>query len=533
MTSLARWWDDVSPLPDPHGYGERAVKFLQLLKHPKSKAAHGRFELAPWQERIVRRVYGDTDDNGERRVKTVFMLLPRGNRKTSLGAGLALLHTVGPERIPGGQVVSAAVDRKQARIAFEEAQGIILQAKTLVAATQVRDARNRIEHRKSGAIYEAISAEAGGQHGRTPSFVLADELHAWRGDALWNVLRTGVTKTAGSLLWIITTAGAGQENLVFDLYQYARKIAAGEIDDPGFLPILFETPADADWKDEAVWQAANPGLAYGFPDIEGLRQLVREAEHRPSQIDAFRQLHLNVWLDGAATPRLDMAMYDAAGTEPIDIEEFEGETCWLGVDMAQVNDLSAVVAAFKDDDGGVTVVPWFFLPDATLRRRQERDGLPWATWRKQEHVIATEGDVTDDRRVEDVIRECCERFRVEEIALDPVGCRPLINRLLDDGLPAVEHRQGMLSMSPAVKATERAILSGKFRHGGHPVLRWNFANVVAVEDDAGNVKYSKRRSADKIDGAIAAVMAVGRAEAAGTTGSIYDHAHEGVEMFVL
>ncbi len=229
---------------------------------------------------------------------------------------------------------------------------------------------------------------------------------------------------------------------------------------------------------------------------------------------------------------VDMAVYDAAGGEPIDLDELEGRQCWLGVDMAQVNDLSAIVAVFRDADGGFTVLPWFFLPDATLRRRQERDGLPWLVWRDQGHVIATEGDVTDDRRVEDVIRECCERFRVQEVALDPVGCRPLINRLLDEGLPAVEHRQGFISMGPACSATEKAIIGGRFRHGGHPVLRWNFANIVTVTDDAGNIKFSKRRSPEKIDGAVAAAMAIGRASAS-EPASIYDQIGDDLEMLVL
>jgi phage terminase large subunit-like protein len=515
------WIFDGSELPDPDGRGQRAVDFLHLLKHPKSTLPKQQFNLSPFMERIVRRVYGDTE-NGKRRVKTVFLLLPRGNRKTTLGAGLSLLHTVGPERIPGGQVITAAVDRKQARIAFEEALASVIMEPRLKAAMHLTDARNRIKHHKSGSVYEAISAEAGTSHGRTPSFVLADELHAWKGSALWNVLRTGLVKVSESMLFIITTAGAGQQNLAFEIYEYAKKVDRGEIIDPGFLPILFESDREIDWRDEANWFAVNPGLAHGFPDLDGLRQLAREAENRPAQLEAFKQLHLNVWLDGSATPWLDMTIYDQ-GSEPVDLDAFEGEPCWLGVDLSSTEDLTAVVACFVRDDGRFAVVPWFFLPKDNLRDRQERDGINYVLWAEQKHITPTPGNVVDYTVVEAKIIELAERFRVMEIAIDRWNATGTINRLTDAGLTVAKFGQGLASMAPAVRETERLILSGKLQHGGHPVLRWNFANVALTPpNDVGESKFSKPRSADKIDGAIAAAMAIARASASERGPSIYE-----------
>lgn len=513
------WISDGSDIPDPFGYGERAVRFLRILKHPKSTAPGKAFTLDSWQERIVRRIYGPAHADGRRQVRTVFMLLPRGNRKTSLGAGLALLHTIGPERVAGGQVISAAADRKQARIAYEEALGIIREEPRISAAVRLLDYRNRVSHPKSGAVYEAISCDASTQHGRTPTFVLADELHAWKKRDLWEALRTGLVKVPGALQVIITTAGRGQENVAFDLYDYARRVASGEVDDPGFLPILFEAPRDCDWRDEAVWHDVNPGLASGYPDLEGLRQLAREAEARPADREAFRQLHLNVWLDHSADPFLDMTVYDE-GAAAIDEADLEGLPCWVAVDASSTTDLTAVVACFRDGDTNY-VLAWFFVPEDNLRARADRDGVPYPRWRDEGHIIATPGNVIDYRAVEAHVRDLCSRFDVQEITADPAYSRQITGPLVDDGFTVTEFRQGWRSMGPAIAELERAILGRQFVHGGNPVLRWCFDNVAVQDDGKGNRSFHKGKSRDRIDGAVAAAMAVARAALA-EGGSVYD-----------
>lgn len=521
--TLPRWIFNGSKIDDPFGYGERAVEFLRRLKHPKSGAPGRAFQLDQWQERIVRRIYGPRHPDGSRIVKTVFLLLPRGNRKTSLAAALALLHTIGPERVPGGEVINAASDRKQARLGFQEAVGIIRADKRLEAAVSLQDYKNRLTFAKDGSFCEAISADAGTQHGRTPVFVLADELHAWPKRDLWDVLRSGLPKTRGSLCVIATTAGRGQENIAFEIYDYARRVAAGEIDDPAFLPILFEAPSDSDWRDEEVWKAVNPGLAHGYPDIDGLRQLAREAANRPGDREAFRQLHLNIWLDHSADPFVEMDVYDR-GKAPIDDAGLEGRPCWLGVDLSSTTDLTAIVAAWRDDAEGYIVKPWFFCPADNLRARADRDGVPYPLWAEQDFIAPTSGNVVDFRHVETVIRDLCQRFDVREIAFDPHLARNMIANLLDDGYPAVEMRQGWVTMAPAIKELERAIIAGRFQHGGHPVLRWNFENIAVETDKAGNKSFHKGKSRDRIDGAVAAAMALGRASQGDSGLSVYtDH----------
>lgn len=501
-----QWIFDASPIADPLGYGERAVNFLRRLRHPKSRQPKRAFDLTPWQERIVRRIYGPAHPDGRRVVRNVIMLLPRGNRKTSLGAGLGLLHAIGPERVPGGLALFAASDREQARIGFEEAAGICREDQRIEDALRFIDYRHRIEHPKSGCQLRAISCDAARQHGTTPTFALVDELHAWPKRDLWDVLRTGLVKTPGSLLVVITTAGRGQENVAYEIVDYARKVARGEIDDPGTLPILFETDGNVDWRDEAVWRRANPGLAQGFPDIEGLRQLAREAEARPADREAFRQLHLNVWLDHSVDPFVDMSIYNE-GAEPLDLDALADESCYLGVDLSSNSDLTVVTALWRVGDG-YAVLPHFFCPADNLRGRQDRDGVPYVRWAEEGHITPTSGNVVDFRAVEDCIRDLCERFQVRSIGLDPHLARSTINNLLEDGLPAVEVRQGWVTMAPAIKELERAIVGREFQHGGHPVLRWCFDNIQVETDRAGNRLFSKGKARDRIDGAVSCAIGI-------------------------
>lgn len=516
------WWTDDSPIPDPEGKGARAVSFIQKLRLHEGKLAGQRFTLARWQRRIVQRIYGDTREDGRRRIRTVFILLPRGNGKTTLCAGLGLLHLTGPEKEAGGQVIVAAADREQASIAYNAASGMIAQEPVLKQRTKVLPSYKTIQHAGSRSTFKAISHEAYSKHGLSISCLIADEVHAWPKRELWDVLRQSMGKREEPLTIVITTAGSGVHGLAHELYDYAGKVASGEVEDETFLPILFEAPKDADWQDEAVWQAVNPAIAAGFRSLEEMRVTARQAAQIPAQREAFKRYYLNIWSDGAPDPWLDMDLYDAGG-QPVDLTAREGEPCWLGVDLSSTQDLTAVVAAFRDDDGGYTLAPWFFCPADNLAKRQERDQIPYLRWAEENHLIATPGNVVDYAFVEQTIAEIAERFRIQELAIDPAMSAGIVPRLQDLGINVVHFRQGWLSMTPAIKETERALLAGKVRHGGHPILRWNFGNAVIDPGPTGDTaRFSKTKSAEKIDGAVAAAMAIARAQASDAGPSIFE-----------
>ncbi len=240
-SAFPHWIYDGSPIPDPTGRGQLAVDFINALKHPKSTAPKKRFQLYDWQERIVRAIYSPVDEDGERLIREVFLFIPRGNRKTSLAAALAMLHLFGPEAVPAGEILFAASDRQQAGIGFNEAVGMVRSDKRIENVSRIYDSTTSLKtviNKIDRSTLKAVSSDGKAQHGTTPSFVLADEIHLWGNRDLWEALQSGMSKRKGGLTITATTAGRGRDTLAAERYDYARKVATGEVIDPSFLPIL-------------------------------------------------------------------------------------------------------------------------------------------------------------------------------------------------------------------------------------------------------------------------------------------------------
>lgn len=505
------WLFDGSPIPDPFGYGERDVQWLRKNRHPKNPAPGHPFQLAPWQERIIRAIFGPRNPDGTRIIKKVVIQLGRGSRKTALAAAIVLLCAFGPEAVPGGLIQSAAMHRKQARELFEEVALIISQDKRYSGKAKIRDYKSQIQNSKTRTRYEAISSEGMGHHGSTPNVVIADELHAWTTEKhreLWRVLSSAADKTSNSLTVVLTTAGRGQETLGYKEVAAAKRIQLGQITDPHTLPIIFECAADVDWRDESIWHQMLPGLADGYPSLQALRERKIKAEYSVIEREVLQQLYLGVWQNQSSSPFVSMEAYDLCGSIPVDFNALKGRPCFIGVDLAQVNDLGAVVAAWPTDDGGYIICPWFFAPADAIAEKSRTEGVNYAEWEKQGYVTATPGATIDFDYIEKKIRDICKEHDVRQIAFDPWRAQKLQQNLMADNFPVVDFRQGFISMSPACDVTEKAILDSKFYHAANPVLRWNFDNVAVVRDAAGNRKFDKSKSRDKIDGAVAALMAV-------------------------
>lgn len=514
------WLYDDSPIPDPLGRGQRAVDFLRKLRHPKSILDGKTFQLDPPFERIVRRIYGQTDDQGRRLIRTVYLQVGRGTRKTSLAAALALLHTYGPERVPKGANYVAAADRGQARVAFEEALSIVQEIPQLAGASRPVDSKNRLTHPKSGSFFEAISSDGKGAHARTPMFALVDELWAHRKTELWQAIRTGAAKVPGSLIVIATTAGRGNESPDFPVYDYAKRVQSGAVVDPHFLPIVFEAGEDDPWDDEATWHKVLPGLRYGYPDLESLRQLCREAKERPSDRAAFDQFFLGIRQDNSLSTFVPMDVFDKGRRAPIDLEEMKGRRAIVTVDASTKIDLTAVLAAVEDDEGNYLVKCWGFVPENTARRRAEQDGVDYVRWAEEGWITLTPGDEIDAKTVEDFLRGIGSELDVEEFDFDPAYSQPIRGPLGDKGFPVAVMRQGWITQSPALSILEGAIFSRKVKWDS-PVLRWCMENVVINTDTAGNRTMHKGKSRDRIDLAVCLWMAVSRLAAGDTSKNFY------------
>jgi len=524
-STFPEWIFDGSPIPDPTGRAARVLAWFDRLKHLKSKHPGKALRLDPWQRRMIERIYGPTDAAGNRQVYMPVLVIPRGNRKTTFSAQLALNHTIGPERVPGGEAILAAVNREQANIAFREALNVIRADPRIERELKIYEAHNgakKIVYPKDGCTLEIIPSDGAGIHGRTPNFVLADELHVWPNGDLWEALTGGSDKIDDALFIVATTAGRGQTNTAWDVVESARKVAGGEVDDPGILPILFESPRDVDWRSEDAWRRVNPGASCTppYPSLAGYQRHALRAERSASELARLLQYKFSVWLDAQTDPFVDMAVYDE-GAAAIDVEALRGRPCWIGVDLSKTTDLTAVVAALRDGAGGFVVIPHFFVPGEAIAARSERDKVPYDRWAKEGLLTAIPGAEIDNRVVAGCVRDLCERFDVKEIAFDPAWARDIIRDLEDEGLPVIRAALDPKSQTNALRTLEGAIVGKRFRHGGHAVLRWNFDNVAIKTGSTGLRTMVKSLSRERIDGAFATMLAVDRAAYGEDHGSIY------------
>lgn len=490
----------------------RALAFINALTHTKGQHAGTGFGLRKWQARIVRELF-KTRRGGLRQYRTCLLMLPRKNGKTELAAAMALFGLLADGEV-GAEVYSAAADREQASLVFNVVAQMIRNDAELEDQCEIVDSQKRIVHRRSGSVYRAISADAHTKHGFNASMVIYDELHAAPNRELWDVLASSQGARQQPLMIAITTAGYDRHSILYELYQYACRIRDGVITDDTFLPVIYEAKPEDDWLDERVWRAANPALG-DFRSLEEMRIAAKRAQDIPGQQNAFRRLYLNQWTE-QANRWIDLATWDSpanVGT-PVTADSLSGRTCYLGLDLSSTRDLSALVGVFprSDADGdGYDVLPFFWVPADNLKQRVERDRVPYDVWQDDGKLMTTPGNVLDYERIRQQVLWCVEHFDVRELGYDPWNATQLIAQLEADGVVCAPVRQGFASMAAPTKELEKLILSGQLHHGGHPVLRWNAANAATEQDAAGNVKLSKKRSTEKIDGMVALAMAIDRA----------------------
>jgi phage terminase large subunit-like protein len=363
------------------------------------------------------------------------------------------------------------------------------------------DSQKRIEHWASGSIYRAIAAEAHSKHGFNASMVIYDELHAAPDRRLYDVLSTSMGARSQPLLLVISTAGYDRHSILWELYQHAKKVEENPALDPSFLPLLYEAPIDADWRDKRVWKKANPALG-DFRSLEEMEILAARAKEIPAQENTFRRLYLNQWTEQAAR-WIAMPAWDAC-----QVPRGTSRRCYVGLDLSSTTDLTAMVAVFPDETG-FDVVTQCFIPADKIRERSRRDKVPYDEWARNGWVTAIPGPTVDYEVVRQALRAWGSAYDVQLIAYDPWNATDLVSRLeKQDGLVCVPMRQGFGSLSAPTKSLELAVLSQQLRHDGHPVLRWCVSNVAVESDPAGNLKPSKVLSTERIDAVVALIMAV-------------------------
>lgn len=484
---------------------ERVITFAETLPVTAGMLAGKNMKVREWQRRdIVEPIYF-IDDDGNRPVRTALITMPRKNGKTGIVAFLALAHLCGPEAESRGQIYCAAADRKQAGLIFNEVKAIVLQRPELEERLIIRDFNKTMEDIETGSFLQVLAANVRTAHGLSASVVIYDELAQARDRQLWDVLSTSTAARKEPLIFVISTQSADTHHVMTELVDYGRKVNEKVIDDPAFHACIYSAPMDADPWDEQTWHECNPALG-DFRSLEEMRTAAQQAQRIPAREAAFRLLYLNQPVD-ASERFIASADWDAC-SGAVELEELEGMPCWGGLDLSSTTDLTALVLYFPHNGA---ILPYFWVPRDNIVERENRDKVPYSVWAKMDLVELTNGRATDRLAIARRLAEISASYDLQGIAYDRWRFEDLQKTLSDEGieLPLFPWGQGFKDMSPAVEAFETVILNESIKHGGNPILTWNLSNAVAEIDPAGSRKLSKQKSHEKIDGIIAAIMAVG------------------------
>mgnify|MGYP002857483454 CR=1 FL=1 len=425
---------------------------------------------------------------------------------SELAAAVALLLTCadGEKR---AEVYGCAADRQQATIVFDVAADMIRQCPPLAKRCKILTANKRIIFNPTNSFYQVLSAEAYSKHGFNISGVIFDELHAQPDRRLYDVMTkgSGFARTQ-PLYFNITTAGSNLNSICYEVHQKAKDILEGRKIDSTFYPVIYGAEMDDDWTSPEVWAKANPSLGVTI-DIEKLEAACNSAKNTPAEESAFRQLNLNQW-QTQNERWLSMLKVNACKVDFTE-EDLEGRVCYGGLDLSSTTDLTAFVLVFPPtaDDDKYYVLPYFWLPEETIDLRTRRDHVPYAKWKQEGIFFTTEGNVVDYDYIEKKIVELGQRYEIRRICYDRWNATQLTQRLeLEYGFEMAQFGQGFFSMSSPSKELERLILEKKIAHNGHKVLLWCFDNVCCDIDAAGNIKPSKKKATEKIDGVVALIM---------------------------
>jgi phage terminase large subunit-like protein len=483
----------------------KIIKFIErVCTHVKGELAGQPFLLEEWQKRYILKLFGTYNEQGLRQYRTSYVQIPRKNGKSNLAAAIALAVFF-VVREQGAEIYCCASSRDQAKIVFDVMKQMIRNSPLLMRECQIF--QNSITLNNSNSFLKAVAAEAGTLHGANASCVIYDELHTAKNRELWDVMATSMGARRDPLMIAITTAGVFDSNSVcWELYSYSKKVEEGVIEDPTFLPLVFEADLDDDIHDPETWKKANPNFGISIKP-EYFEKMSREARSLPSAETAFRQLHLNQWVNSLSGWISDDEWQNSAGD--IDHDDLRGRRCFAGLDLAAVEDVTAFVMVFPMDDGSVKVVPKLWVSQAAVERRRPQKGGSYDAFVSSGELTVTDGNSTDYEVIRDYILECAEVYDLQSIAFDRWNSNSLVQQLTESGISMDPFGQGFMSMSAPIKNAEVLVKKKKLHHGGHKMLRWMVANVVTKKDDAENVKFSKAKAGDKIDGVVAMIMALG------------------------
>ena len=513
----------------------RAIKFFEHLKHTKSPFFGLPFELLSWQHKIVWNVYGTVNERGLRVFQFVWIEVPKKNGKSEMGAGFALKHLFADGE-QNGEVYGCAADKDQALLVFDVAVEMIGLVPELKKRAKLNLSTKLITDKKTGTFYKVVSSDAYTKHGLNVSAVVGDEIHAWPGRDMFDVMTKGAGETRLQPIWIfITTAGDDPDRVSIGWEQHAkavtvleaRKTGQVEKDIPFWYPVIYSYPGE-DIYNEENWALANPSLNETF-SVERLRAAAQEAKQYKADERLFRWLRLNQWITTKLAGWLPIDLFDATVGE-WKREELAGKICYLGLDLSTTTDLSALAAVFPPQEGfkDWRVIWECWIPGDNMQERVRVDHVPYDEWATGGWINVTEGKQIDYTLIKAKIQEFRELYKVKELDADKSFAVMLTQELEKERLTCVDIPQHYSDLTDPMQMIEVLLGKGQMTHEASPVARWCFGNTSISKNGNGQIKYVKEhkgKSLDRtkrIDLTAAWVIAMARAKFYKKAGGVYD-----------
>ena len=504
--AVDRYYRDMDNALDKGWYfdrkaAQRAISFIERLKHTKGQWAGLRFKLEPWQQFIIWNIFGWKMADGTRRFRYAYVEIARKNGKTALSAGIGL-YMVFADGESRPEVYSAATVKDQARICFSDAVEIV---KATDLKNYLTTYRNSIVYELKGGMMKPLSSDYGTHDGLNPSCGIIDEFHAHKDSGMFDVIKSAFGARKQPLMFIITTAGFNKAGACYAYRDNVIKILRGINEDDTLFGIIYTMDANEEWDNPQMWIKSNPNLGVSlFPNY--LEDQVNDAKNRPEAVRNVMTKNVNLWVDAEKTWILDDAWMKCVGTT--EIEDLRGCECWGGLDLSNVSDITAFVLIFHENDK-FQLLPFFWIPEEKMLEKIRKENINYDLWVKAGFVKVTSGNVLDYEFVKADILQIVEIYDLQSSAYDRWNSSQTIIDLQNEGMECNPFGQGYGSMSAPSKEFEKLVLSEKIEHFGNPVLRWMLSSTLIKTDPAGNIKPDKEKSVQKIDGIVASIMALG------------------------
>lgn len=507
---------DAFPYVIDEAAGSRACDFQERLPHIKGEWArpvwvdgepiYPTIRLEDWQVFVEFQLFGWVHRvTRKRRFRRSYEEIARKNAKSTRAAG-RLLYLLVADNEPGAHCYNAATTGKQAREVFDVARNMALRARGFIDRFGVLVGMHSLSVEDTASALEPLNAEGSTLDGLNVHGGVADEVHAHKKRVLWDVLDTATGARSQPLLSAITTAGSNRAGICYELRDHTIQVLKGVMVDETWFGIIYTIDDGDDWRDPAVWRKANPNLGVSVYE-DDLAAACNGAIHIPSAQANFLTKRLNVWV---SSDRAWMSMpdWDRRADHSLTIDKVKHLPCWRPLDLASKVDIAAAPYIFYDaETDHYYLISRFWLPERAIEigSNSQYDG-----WRRSGHLIVTEGEAIDFDAIEADLRNDMATLDMQEFPYDPWQATQLAGRLLGEGAPMVEYRQTVMNMSEPMKAVEALVLTGKITHDGNPVMSWTFSNVVCHTDAKDNIYPRKEGVENKIDGAVATIMGIGR-----------------------